>query len=140
MAVVKTNSEDVRTLARLMRAEAEGEGELGMLMVGNVGVNRILGNCMDFKNIRNMNDMVYQSPGGFEAVQKSYFYQRARDKDIRLAQRAINGERQWPASNALWYFRPAGGCPDTWYDQANIGRYKLHCFFAPTPEDCPRVY
>ena len=35
-------------LARLMRAEAEGEGELGMLMVGNVGVNRVRGDCMDF--------------------------------------------------------------------------------------------
>lgn len=49
LAVIKTNSEDVRTLARLMRAEAEGEGEQGMLMVGNVGVNRILGNCLDFR-------------------------------------------------------------------------------------------
>ncbi|GGD75387.1 hypothetical protein GCM10010911_36660 [Paenibacillus nasutitermitis] len=50
-----------------MRAEAEGEGDLGMLMVGNVGVNRILGNCIDFRNIRNM-QMVFQSPGGFEAT------------------------------------------------------------------------
>jgi N-acetylmuramoyl-L-alanine amidase len=140
LAVIKANSEDVKTLARLIRAEAEGEGDLGMLMVGNVGVNRILGNCMDFKNIRSISDMVYQSPGGFEAVQKPYFYQKARDKDVRLAQRAINGERQYPASNALWYFRPVGACPDTWYDQAGTGRYKLHCFFAPTPENCPQVY
>lgn len=48
MAVIKTNSEDVKVLARLMRAEAEEDGDLGMLMVGNVGVNRILGNCLDF--------------------------------------------------------------------------------------------
>jgi N-acetylmuramoyl-L-alanine amidase len=123
-----------------MRAEAEGEGNLGMLMVGNVGVNRIRGNCMDFKNIRSMSDMVYQSPGGFEAVQKPYFYQKARDKDVRLARRAINGERQYPASNALWYFRPVGACPNTWYDQAGTGRFKAHCFFAPTAADCPQVY
>ncbi|GAA0379690.1 cell wall hydrolase [Paenibacillus motobuensis] len=140
MAVIKTNSSDVRTLARLMRAEAEGEGELGMLMVGNVGVNRILGDCLDFKNIRSMDDMVFQSPGGFEATQKGYFYQRARDRDIRLAQRAINGERTWPASNALWFFRPAGDCPATWYNQQNTGRFKAHCFFAPSGEDCPSVY
>lgn len=70
MAVIKTNSEDVRVLARLMRAEAEEDGESGMLMVGNVGVNRILGNCLDFNNIRSVNDMVYQSPGGFEAPQR----------------------------------------------------------------------
>jgi len=127
-------------LARLMRAEAEGEGDLGMLMVGNVGVNRILANCLDFRGIRTMRQMVFQSPGGFEAVQKPYFYQRARDKERRLARRVVNGERQHPASNALWFFRPAGNCPPQWYNQRNVGRYKAHCFFVPNPQDCPRVY
>lgn len=140
MPVVKANSEDIKVLARLMRAEAEEDGELGMLMVGNVGVNRILGDCLDFNNVRNISDMVYQSPGGFEAPQKGYFYQRAREKDIRLAERAIRGERTWPASNALWFFRPTGDCPDTWFNQQNTGRFKAHCFFTPTPEDCPTVY
>lgn len=140
MAVIKANSSDVDLLARLLRAEAEGEGEQGMLMVGNVGVNRILGECLDFKNIRNMNDMVFQSPGGFEATQKGYFYQRARERDRRLAQRVINGERTWPANNALWFFRPEGDCPPTWYNQENTGRFKAHCFFRPTYEDCPTVY
>ncbi|MCR8843724.1 cell wall hydrolase [Paenibacillus sp. SC116] len=140
MAVIKANSEDVRLLARLMRAEAEGEGEQGMMMVGNVGVNRILGDCLDFLNIRSVSDMVFQNPGGFEATQKGYFYQKARDRDVRLAQRAINGERVWPASYALWFFRPAGDCPPTWYNQQNSGRYKAHCFFTPTGEDCPNVY
>ncbi|XID96136.1 cell wall hydrolase [Paenibacillaceae bacterium WGS1546] len=140
MAVIKTNSEQTRMLARLMRAEAEGEGELGMLMVGNVGVNRVRGNCLDFRNIRSIPNMVYQSPGGFEAVQKPYFYQKAREKDIRLAERAVNGERQHPASNALWFFRPTGGCPATWWDQSHSGRYKAHCFYVPSYEDCPTVY
>src|SRR5690606_19283278 len=127
-------------LARLMRAEAEGEGELGMLMVGNVGVNRVRGNCLDFKNIRSVRDMVFQSPGGFEATQKGYFYQHARERDVRLARRAIDGERTHPATNALWFFRPAGDCPAQWYNQPNTGRYKAHCFFAPTSADCPRVF
>ncbi|WP_151736366.1 cell wall hydrolase [Paenibacillus tengchongensis] len=140
MAVIKANSEDVKVLARLMRAEAEEDGDQGMLMVGNVGVNRILGNCLDFRNIRSIDDMVFQSPGGFEAPQKGYFYQKARDRDIRLAQRAIGGERTWPASNALWFFRPVGACPGTWYNQQNTGRFKAHCFFAPSGEDCPAVY
>lgn len=140
MAVIKANSEDVKLLARLMRAEAEEDGDQGMLMVGNVGVNRIRGNCLDFQNIRNMNDMVFQSPGGFEATQRGYFYQRARESEIRLARRVINGERIRPASNALWFFRPAGECPGTWYNQQNTGRFKAHCFFRPTQEDCPTVY
>lgn len=140
MGVIKTNSEQTRLLARLMRAEAEGEGELGMLMVGNVGVNRVLADCLDFRNIRSIPDMVYQNPGGFEATQKGYFYQAARERDIRLAERSINGERQHPATNALWFFRPTGDCPSTWYNQANTGRYKAHCFFAPSWEDCRNVY
>ena len=39
MAVVAYNEAEVKLLARLLRAEAEGEGQLGMLMVGNVGIN-----------------------------------------------------------------------------------------------------
>ncbi len=80
MAVVKATSEDIKLLARLLRAEAEGEGEgeLGMLLVGNAGVNRVRGNCIDFKNIRMISQMVFQSPGGFEDAQERYFYQKAR--------------------------------------------------------------
>ncbi|WP_148932008.1 cell wall hydrolase [Paenibacillus methanolicus] len=140
MAVIKANSEDIKMLARLMRAEAEGEGDLGMLMVGNVGVNRVRSGCLDFKNIRTIPQMVFQSPGGFEATQKGYFYQGARDREIRLAKRMINGERQHPASNSLWFFKPAGACPSQWFDQWNAGRFKSHCFFRPTSADCPNVY
>lgn len=140
MAIVKANAEEERLLARLMRAEAEGEGELGMLMVGNVGVNRVLADCLDFRNIRTIQQMVFQQPGGFEAVQKGYFYQRAREREIRLARRVIRGEKTHPAEYALWFFRPEGECPPSWYNQPLSGRYKSHCFFAPAPETCMSVY
>jgi N-acetylmuramoyl-L-alanine amidase len=122
-----------------MRAEAEGDGDLGMLLVGNVGVNRVRADCLDFKQIRSIEDMVYQSPGGFEAVQKSYFYQRARPQDIALARRVINGERFVPADRALWFFKPEGSCPAQWYGQWNSGRFKSHCFFAPAEGACPGI-
>ncbi|MDO6656321.1 MULTISPECIES: cell wall hydrolase [Bacillales] len=140
MAVIQTNENDVNLLARLMRAEAEGEGQLGMLMVGNVGVNRVKVRCLDFKNINTMNNMVYQSPGGFEATQKGYFYQRAREKDKRLARKAIKGMKYHPASNSLWFFKPGGTCPDQWYNQWNAGRFKSHCFYKPTESECADVY
>ncbi|MFG6147270.1 cell wall hydrolase [Halobacillus sp. B23F22_1] len=140
MAVVPFNEEDVKLLARLMRAEAEGDGKQGMLMVGNTGVNRVRADCLDFKDIRNIRNMVFQSPGGFEATQKGYFYQRARQRDINLARRVINGERFSPATNTLWFFMPQGECPATWFGQPNVGRFKSHCFFAPTRADCPTVY
>lgn len=140
MAVIQSTDKGIELLARLMRAEAESEGELGMLMVGNTGVNRVLSNCLDFTQLRSIDDMVFQSPGGFEATQKGYFYQRAREKDIKLAKKAIRGERFHPASNSLWFFEPEGGCPVQWYDQWNIGRFKAHCFFAPLESVCPAVY
>lgn len=140
MAVVAHTESDVALLARLMRAEAEGDGPLGMLMVGNTGVNRVLADCLDFTDIRTIRQMVFQSPGGFEATQKGYFYQRAREKDKRLARRTIRGERFHPATNSLWFFMPTGACPAQWYGQWNVGRYKSHCFFAPTQSECPSVY
>ncbi|MGM7703134.1 cell wall hydrolase [Pseudalkalibacillus sp. Hm43] len=140
MGVVKATQEDIKTLARLMRAEAEGEGKQGMLMVGNVGVNRVKVRCLDFKDINTIPRMVFQSPGGFEATQKGYFYQRARSSEIRLAKRAIAGERFHPASNALWFFKPGGSCPAQWFNQWNSGRFKSHCFYIPTESDCPEAY
>ena len=62
MAIISYTDKDVDLLARLMRAEAVGEGNLGMLMVGNVIVNRALANCLDFKNINSISQVAYQNP------------------------------------------------------------------------------
>lgn len=72
MAVIKATQKDVELLARLMRAEAESDGNMGMLCVGNVGVNRVLADCLDFKDINSVEQMIFQSPGGFEATQYGY--------------------------------------------------------------------
>ncbi|MDQ0246196.1 N-acetylmuramoyl-L-alanine amidase [Bacillus fengqiuensis] len=139
MAVVKHTQADIDLLARLLRAEAEGEGLQGMLMVGNVGINRIRANCSDFKGLRTIREMIYQ-PHAFEATIKGYFYQRARESERRLARRVVAGERVWPAKFSLWYFRPPGDCPPTWYNQPHVGRYKLHCFYEPKAAECAEVY
>lgn len=132
--------ENVDLLARLIRAEAEGDGKLGMLMVGNVGVNRVLADCLDFTDIRTVPQMVFQSPGGFEATQKGYFYQRAREIDKELARQVMMGKRYHPATNALWFFMPEGDCPAQWFNQWNSGRFKSHCFYTPLQSECPTVY
>ncbi|HEY4601764.1 MAG TPA: cell wall hydrolase [Cerasibacillus sp.] len=140
MAVVPMTEENINLLARLIRAEAEGDGKLGMLMVGNVGVNRVLATCLDFVDIRTIPQMVFQSPGGFEATQKGYFYQRARDIDKELARKVMMGNRSHPATNALWFFKPPGNCPAQWFNQWNSGRFKSHCFYRPLQSECPTVY
>ncbi|WP_099354647.1 cell wall hydrolase [Fredinandcohnia onubensis] len=140
MAVVAHTEADVKLLARLLRAEAEGEGKQGMLLVGNVGVNRARSRCLDFKDINTIRKMVFQSPGGFEATQKGYFYQAARPSEITLARRVLKGERFHPARFSLWFFEPSGNCPAQWFNQWNVGRFKAHCFYQPTQEDCPDVF
>ena len=62
IAVVKYTNKELALLARLMRAEAEGDGKKGMLLVGNVGINRVRARCLDFKNINtiwNPNDFLF---------------------------------------------------------------------------------
>jgi len=138
VAVINYTEKDVKLLARLLRAEAESEGELGMLMVGNVGVNRVRANCLDFKDIRTVSQMVYQRPGGFEATLFGYFYQGARQNEIKLARRVIKGERFDPATRALWFYNAfEDDCRAQWWGQWNTGRYKAHCFYAPLEsENC----
>jgi len=140
MAIINTNSNQTAELARLMRAEAESEGRLGMLMVGNTGVNRVIAECLDFKHIRSLPQMIYQSPGGFEAIQKPYFYQHARKKEINLANQVLKGWKYHPASYSLWFFRPNGACPRQWFNQPNSGQYKSHCFYQPAFKDCPNIF
>ncbi len=123
----------------MLRAEAEGEGIQGMLLVGNVGINRIRSSCSDFKGLRTIPNMIFQ-PHAFEATTKGYFFQRARESEKRLARRVVNGERFWPAKFSLWYFRPQGDCPPQWYNQPLVGRFKLHCFYEPTAEECENIY
>ena len=68
MAILAHTSKERDMLARLMRAEALGEGDLGMLMVGNVVVNRALAECYTFKDLRSLNETINQSPGGFSGI------------------------------------------------------------------------
>lgn len=136
MSIINHNEEEVKLLARLMRAEAESEGQLGMLMVGNVGVNRVLANCLDFKQITSIKQMVFQRPGGFESTLYSYFYQPARTVDIRLARRALKGEKFHPATYSLWFYNAYNeDCKAKWWNQWNTGRYKSHCFYSPVESE-----
>ena len=60
MARVKYRDADVDLVARMMRAEAEGEGKQGMLYVGNVIVNRAIADCLDFNDVRTIEDVIFQ--------------------------------------------------------------------------------
>ncbi len=125
------NDSDVELLARIMKAEALGEGEEGMLMVGNVVVNRVVANCDVFKNTRTISEVVYQK-NAFSGVGQPLFNQPVNAKEKELALRNIDGYRIEPATNALWFKNPGRNvtCPQQFYGELS-GRYKNHCFYAP---------
>lgn len=140
--VIKYTDKELELLARLMRAEALGEGNLGMLMVGNVGVNRVLADCLTFKDIKTVSQMIYQNPGGFSGTNSSLFYGNPTEKEKLLAKRALRGEYYYPATNALWFYAPTKGtsCSNTWWDQTLAGSYKSHCFYKPQSGLCKELH
>lgn len=140
--IINYTSKERDLLARLMRAEALGEGNLGMLMVGNVGVNRAISNCLTFKNIRSITDMIYQSPGGFAGKDSPLFFSNPTTQERDLADRVLKGEYYYPATNALWFYAPKKGenCKDLWWEQKLSGRYKNHCFYNPDKGLCNEIY
>ena len=140
MTLIKYSTKERDLLARLMRAEAIGEGELGMLMVGNVGVNRVLADCLTFKDIRSVERMVYQNPGGFSGTESPISSPTTTEK--RLADRVLRGEYYFPATNALWFYAPGdnNNCMPTWWEQRLSGKYKNHCFYIPDEGICNTIH
>lgn len=142
MAIIEYNNTDLDLMARLMRAEALGEGDLGMLMVGNVIINRALADCLTFKNINNIRQVIYQSPGGFSGINSTLFQHAATTLEKELATRNLNGQYYFPATNALWFYAPANNsnCVSLWYNQELSGKYKNHCFYKPYPGVCSELH
>ena len=137
--IIKYTTSERDLLARLMRAEALGEGSLGMLMVGNVTVNRVLADFYTFKDISTLYKAIYQNPGGFSGINSSLFYASPTTREKQLADRVIKGEYYYPATNALWFYATNSSCRSSWYDQPFAGRYKTHCFYEPNIGICDEI-
>lgn len=140
--LINYNTKELDLMARLMRAEALGEGNLGMLMVGNVIVNRAIANCDVFKDLRSIYDVIYQNPGGFSGVNSSLFYGSSTTQEKNLAERCLRGEYYYPATHALWFYSPGTNksCKSTWLSQPFAGKYKNHCFYRPPAGTCQELY
>ena len=141
MALVTYTSKELDQMARLMRAEAIGEGDLGMLMVGNVVVNRAIANCLDFTNVRTITDVIYQK-NQFSGTKSSLFQSSSTTKEKELAKRVLKGEYYHPATNSLYFYAPKTGenCKNTWFGQSYSGRYKNHCFYEPKSGVCKELH
>lgn len=139
--LINYSSNELNLLARIMRAEALAEGNLGMLMVGNVVVNRAIANCLTFQNVRNITDAIYQK-NQFAGINGSLFQASPTTQEKNLAERVLKGEYYYPATHSLWFYAPATNtsCQNTWYNQQLAGRYKNHCFYRPDSGTCKELY
>ena len=128
-------------LARIMRAEAISDGNLAMLMVGNVVLNRVIADCYTFKDIKTLKQAIYQ-PSQFVGTTNSLFQASPTSAERKLADRILKGEYYYPATNSLWFYAPEKGndCLNIWYEQYLSGRYKSHCFYDPFPGTCKQLH
>lgn len=131
MPRVRYREKEVDLLGRLLRAEAGGEGRKGMLLVGNVVVNRVKASCQTFTNIDTIEQAIFQK-GQFEGTQIPLFNARATGVEKELALKTINSWRQSPGYYALFFQNPGKGksCKDRFWGKF-AGRYKNHCFYNP---------
>ncbi len=138
--LVSYTTKELDLLARIMRAEAQTEGDLGMLMVGNVVINRVIADCYTFKNIDSITDAIYQA-NQFVGINSSLFQASATTAEKNLAERTLRGEYYHPATHALWFYAPgSSSCKSTWYEQPLAGQYKNHCFYKPESGVCQELY
>ncbi len=139
--LINYSKKELDLCARIMRAEALAEGDLGMLMVGNVVVNRAIANCLDFKDTRTITDVIYQK-NQFSGTKSSLFQSSSTTREKDLARRVLKGEYYHPATNALYFYAPKTNekCKKTWFNQNYAGRYKNHCFYEPNKGICKELH
>ena len=139
--LINYSKKELDLCARIMRAEALAEGDLGMLMVGNVVVNRTIANCLDFKDTRTITDVIYQK-NQFSGTKSSLFQSSSTTREKDLARRVLKGEYYHPATNALYFYAPKTNekCKNTWFNQNYAGRYKNHCFYEPNKGICRELH
>ena len=139
---------DTRELfARLIKCEAESEGDDGMRAVASVVVNRAQIQTGEFARVSNGGDVraIIEQPGQFTCMKTSvggvYNPQNVynitpEDIHYEIADWALAGNTASSVGNSIFFFNPySDSCPN--YFPTKIGiiynRVGQHCFYAPTP-------
>ncbi len=138
---------DVELLARLIQCEAGGEGQLGMMAVASVIMNRVNATEGEYARISDggsIQNIIYQEDqfacleterNGI--VNNQNIYNMTPDPiHYEIAEWAISGNRVTDLGEALWFYAPYGEeCLENFPNES--GEYALringHCFYNPTP-------
>lgn len=137
---------DRELLARLIKCEAGGEGDIGMKAVATVVMNRVRVPYGEYRRVgkgdlrtiifqRNQFDCAMTTIRGQPNLRNIY---AANPEPIhyQIADWALAGNRLSGTEIALWYFNPfRPSCPPTFPTPAGgfNTRIRQHCYYNPTP-------
>lgn len=134
--------------ARLIKCEAEGEGENGMKAVATVVMNRV--HVAEGEYLRTgQGDLrrVIVQPRQFTCLM-STVYGEVNPQNVwnmtpdpihyEIADWALAGNKHWGAGESLWYYNPFNPQCAQIFPRTGSGRYfnrvAQHCFYVPTPQ------
>ncbi|MCT4595984.1 MAG: cell wall hydrolase [Anaeromicrobium sp.] len=133
-------------LARLIKCEAEGEGENGMKAVASVVMNRVRVPFGEYQRVNqgDIRRVIFQedqftclktSIGGVPNPQN--IYNMAPDQvHYDIADWALAGNRLYDVGYSLWYFNPFNPLCPYFFPPNRVGSFQvhiaLHCFYNPT--------
>lgn len=134
-------------LARIIKCEAGGEGELGMKAVATVVMNRVHVADGEYQRVNqgDLRNVIFQ-PGQFDCIETvlggmdnpQNIYNITPDQiHYDIADWALAGNKVYNLGVSLWYMNPFDpNCPIYFpFNRAGVynSRIRKHCFFDPTP-------
>ncbi len=131
--------------ARMIRCEAEGEGEDGMKAVASVIMNRVNVAYGEYLrtgqgDLRRILEQPYQFTCYMDTINgvpnpQNVFNITPDAIHYEIADWALSGNILQGVDQSLWYMNPYGICPDYFpYNQSGVihNRIREHCFYLPT--------
>ncbi|MBZ4662906.1 MAG: cell wall hydrolase [Caloramator sp.] len=138
---------DRELFARLIKCEAEGEGEIGMKAVATVVMNRVHVSYGEYfrvcqGSLRRVILQPFQFTCALTTVYGKYnpqniYNMRPDAFHYQIADWALSGNKLSGVGNALWYYNPFSAVCATYFPKTKTGIYVTriaqHCFYNPTP-------
>jgi N-acetylmuramoyl-L-alanine amidase len=133
--------------ARVIKCEAEGEGENGMRAVATTIMNRVNVPYGEYQRVGQGNiRTIMLQPNQFDCIEvtkdgkstiRNVFTTPPDDIHFEIADWALGGGKFFGISNSLWYLNPPGECAG-YFPPNKSGKYfttvNQHCFYSPTPK------
>lgn len=133
-------------LARIIKCEAEGEGDNGMKAVASVIMNRVnVSGGQYLKTCQGDLRKVILDPGEFTCAMptvygkpnpRTIWSSPPDQKHYEIADWALSGHKLWGVGNSLWYYHPYNTPCNYFFPITKTGVYitkvREHCFYNPT--------